>query len=794
MLISYGLTLVSLLCLALGSGFNGSRFVKYSFNRWELQDYRAQVKELFQFAHDSYLANGYPFDEVRPLSCVPNVRNFDDIEDTMTNDVLGNFSVTLIDSLTTIAIFNDRDKFYDTVELIRESFPRKFDLDSIVQVFETTIRIVGGLISSHLYATDPSKGVYLGEQYDGILLDLARDMADRLLPAYLTTTGLPLPRINLRHGMRSLTADMVAENNVAAMAGPVFEFTMLSYLTNDEKYREVTRYAMNKTWSLRSDLDLLPMSFNPKTGQCYSHFTGIGASIDSFYEYALKGAVLFDDAHLYEIWQQSYTALVNNCKADWFYVNAQSSTGQLSASWIDSLGAFFPGLQVLAGDVEDAALKNLMSLKLWDTFGGIPERWQFQGAMFVPPVSESSEAQKLFIADQQRQSVPLEWYPLRPEFIESTYFLYRVTKDPFYLNIGVEILESFQTRFKFKCGFGGIQDVITGEVQDRMETFVLSETLKYLYLLFDEDNELHHTRDNVIFSTEAHPMWLKRDVIDQYSHGKRFDDQLFLRHLEACRDRDARIAAKRSKGSFVRNRLAGLAKSLFTDADQQAVKSNESQQVRADRPPVCPLVATDSSQWSFSATVSYFDRLFEIDYRFNDTLMRPPPMAAYEPIETRDGFYARWADPRRSQCRVPPTTDSFELLLEVPGHSDLVRLANGSLASTTLSGRWKFRIEKLQPGRIDTYGHRISTELFQAADCKNVFRPDQQTDPYSPILLYQVTAVNGVPLPRNATVLLDRQQILRTPEHARALYDLFGYNPQNQLMLDSTPIVNLYLS
>lgn len=785
MLISHGLSLLSLLYFVLCGDANGTRFAKYSFNRWELLEYRAQVKELFYFAHDSYLTKGYPFDEVRPLSCVPKGRNFDDVEDTITNDVLGNFSATLIDSLTTIAIFNDKQKFQEMTELVRTSFPNKFDLDSTIQVFETTIRIVGGLISSHLYASDPSKSVYLGSEYDGFLLDLARDMADRLLPAYLTSTGLPLPRINLRHGLRSLTADLVAENNVAAMAGPMFEFRILSYLTGDEKYAAVTRYAMSKTWSLRSELDLLPMSFNPKTGQCYSHFTGIGASIDSFYEYALKGAILFDDASLYEIWRDSYTALASNCKADWFYVNAQSSTGQLSAPWIDSLGAFFPGLQVLAGDVEDAVFKNMMSLKLWNTFGGLPERWQFQSAATVQAPSD-------FIVENQRLNVPLEWYPLRPEFIESTYFLYRATKDPFYLNIGLEILESFKTRFKFACGFGGIQDVVTGEVQDRMETFVLSETLKYLYLLFDEDNELHHTRDNMVFSTEAHPMWLKRDVIRKYSQNKRFDDQLYLRHIEMRHAEDARIAARRAKGFFGRKRLAGLAKSFFTDEELRAADMNASQEAQPNQPPTCPR-ATTETYWSYSPTLSYFDRLFEIDYRYNHTLIRPAT-ANREPIETIKGFYDRWAHSRRASCRLPPTTDSFELILDARGRSSPVRLANGSIVCHSLSGRWKFRGEKLQPGKTDVYGNRVITAPFQAADCRNVFRPNDRSDPRTPILLYRLTAVNGVALPRDATVVLDRRHILSNPEHSRTLYDLFGCNPQGQLMLDSTPIVNLYLS
>lgn len=154
------------------------QFEKYSFNRFELKHYRETVKDLFHFAHDNYLQKGYPYDELRPIACIPKTRNFEDPDDEITNDVLGNFSVTLVDSLTTLAVMNDRPKFVEMVKLIEDTFPNKFNIDSTVQVFETTIRIVGGLISAHLYATDPSKKVYLGKEYKGSLLQLAKDMAD----------------------------------------------------------------------------------------------------------------------------------------------------------------------------------------------------------------------------------------------------------------------------------------------------------------------------------------------------------------------------------------------------------------------------------------------------------------------------------------------------------------------------------------------------------------------------------------------------------------------------------------
>ena len=83
------------------------------------------------------------------------------------------FTITLIDSLTTIAVLQDMPRFRDAVRLVERTFPDgEFDVDSTVQVFETSIRVLGSLLSSHLYATDRTKAVYLGHEYDLSLIHI----------------------------------------------------------------------------------------------------------------------------------------------------------------------------------------------------------------------------------------------------------------------------------------------------------------------------------------------------------------------------------------------------------------------------------------------------------------------------------------------------------------------------------------------------------------------------------------------------------------------------------------------
>ncbi|CAG8757840.1 14783_t:CDS:2, partial [Dentiscutata heterogama] len=102
------------------------------------------------------------------------------------------------------------------------------------------------------------------------------------------------------------------------------------------------------------------------------------------------------------------------------------------------------------------------------------------------------------------RNVEIASYPLRPEFIESTYFLYRATKDPFYLHVGEMVLKDLQSYTRVECGYASVKDVLTKKLEDRMESFVLSETFKYLYLLFDTEHIFNKLDDNFVFTTEAH--------------------------------------------------------------------------------------------------------------------------------------------------------------------------------------------------------------------------------------------------------------------------------------------------
>ncbi|XP_019430307.1 PREDICTED: alpha-mannosidase I MNS4-like, partial [Lupinus angustifolius] len=105
----------------------------------EAKQLRDEVREMFYHAFNGYMDNAFPLDELRPLSCAGE-------------DTLGGYALTLIDSLDTLALLGDRQNFAASVEWIGKNL--RFDINKTVSVFETTIRVIGGLVSAHLIAID----------------------------------------------------------------------------------------------------------------------------------------------------------------------------------------------------------------------------------------------------------------------------------------------------------------------------------------------------------------------------------------------------------------------------------------------------------------------------------------------------------------------------------------------------------------------------------------------------------------------------------------------------------------
>ncbi|KAI6197839.1 hypothetical protein M3Y94_01272800 [Aphelenchoides besseyi] len=451
---------------------------------------KTQAHEMFMHAYRGYMSHAFPADELMPISCQPRIRGITPSRGDV-DDSLGNFSLTLVDSLDTLVVVGEYEEFERAVHAVVQRV--KFDADFVVSVFETNIRMVGGLISGHLLSRLVKEKLPDRLQwYDDQLLKMAADIADRLLPAFNTTSGLPYSRINLKHG---LTDDLKAQpDTCTACAGTIIlEWAALSRLSGNPIYEQKARKAMDFLWNQRNHgSNLMGTVLNVHTGDWIRRDASVGAGIDSYLEYTLKAYILLGEPEYLQRFNQHYNAIMRYLNKGPLFIDVHMHRPLVaSRSYMDSLLAFWPGVQVLKGDLKGAMEIHEMLLNVIKKHGFLPEA---------------------FTHDLQ-----IHWpqHLLRPEFLESTWLLYRATKDPHYLEVAAQVMESINEHCRTRCGFSAIKDIRTMSMLDEMESFLLAETFKYLYLIFAEPSDLLLDTDNYVLTTEAH--FLPLSIGDQTS-------------------------------------------------------------------------------------------------------------------------------------------------------------------------------------------------------------------------------------------------------------------------------------
>jgi mannosidase alpha-like ER degradation enhancer 2 len=342
-----------------------------------------------------------------------------------------------------------------------------FNQDVYVKNFEITIRCLGGLLSEYEATNDPQ------------LLKLAEDLGHRLLPAFHSPTGMPYEFVNLRTGQVRGAVTNPAE--VALLP----EFGTLSKLTGNAVYYDTAKRAMTELWKRRSSLDLVGLGINVDTGEWTDATSSISGGIDSFDEYLLKSWLLFGDRDCLEMWQKSIVAinkyLAEDTRLGVWYGQADMRTGARTTHEYGALDAFLPALLALGGDLPRAEALQRSSFQMWTLYGIEPET-----------------------LDYIRLATPSTGYPLRPEIIESTYYLHHLTGDPIYLHMGQEYYDSLVRWCRTPVAYAGLTDVKTKQHRDEMESFFFAETLKYLYLLYAPQDTVDWQR--FVFNTEAHPL------------------------------------------------------------------------------------------------------------------------------------------------------------------------------------------------------------------------------------------------------------------------------------------------
>ena len=444
------LLLAAASCSAISTAGDAPRAATAAFDR---NAAAAEVRAEFLHAWEGYKRDAWGHDELMPVSRTP--------KDWYAESLW----MTPIDALDTMLIMGLNDEAEKTKAALLQGL--SFDKNISVKNFEITIRVLGGLLSAYQMTQDRR------------LLALAEDLGNRLLPAFESPTGMPYMYVNLKTGERS-----GARSNPAEIGTLILEFGTLGRLTGKAVFFDKAKRALVSLYQRRSKIGLVGEEIQVESGAWASPQSHIGGGIDSYYEYLVKCARLFGDSECADMAQQSFRA-VNRYLADeresgLWYGEANMLNGRRMGTTYGALQAFFPAALALFGDLGNARRLQDSGWKMWTLHGIEPEELDYRSMSVITP-----------------------GYALRPEIIESAYYLFHYTKDPKYLEMGRAFFDDIRKYCRTENGYTVLTSVVTKEKGDLMPSYFLAETLKYLYLLFKPDAL---DFDKVVFNTEAHPL------------------------------------------------------------------------------------------------------------------------------------------------------------------------------------------------------------------------------------------------------------------------------------------------
>lgn len=440
------------------------------------------VRDAFRHAWKGYKDHAWGHDELKPIS-----KSFGE---------WFSLGLTLIDSLDTMWILGLKEEFAEARAWVEKELSFSKNVD--VNLFETTIRVLGGLLSTYHLSGDQ------------LFLDKAKDLGSRLMPAFKTPSKIPFSDVNIGKGTAH-PPRWTSDSTLAEVTSIQLEFRELSRLTQDPQYQEAVNEVTKQVHELSGKQDgLVPMFINTNSGQ-FTHkgvYT-LGARADSYYEYLLKQWIQGGktEDNLLEDYLQAMEGVKKHLVKQ-TGPNKLTFVGELSHNRfnpkMDHLVCFLPGTLALGAHNGLPADHMDLAMKLMETCHQMYKQMETGlSAEIAHFTLLASDSHDIFVKPADRHNL------LRPETVESLFYMYRFTKDPKYRDWGWDILQSFNNYTKVPDGgytsINNVCDPANPGPRDKMESFFLGETLKYFYLLFSDDLELL-SLDQYIFNTEAHPL------------------------------------------------------------------------------------------------------------------------------------------------------------------------------------------------------------------------------------------------------------------------------------------------
>lgn len=452
----------------------------------EVRKKRDKVKEMMQLAWDNYKLYAWGKNELKPISQRPHL-----------GSIFGPYDLgaTIIDGLDTLYIMGLTKEYEEGRDWVERRF--NLDINAELSVFETNIRYIGGFLSLYAFTGDP------------LFKEKAQYVADKLLPAFQTPTGIPYALVNTKTGSSKNYGWASGGTSILSEFGTLhLEFSYLSDITGNPLYRERVQNIRQVLKEIEKPNGLYPNYLNPKTGRWGQHHMSLGALGDSFYEYLLKAWIQSGqtDEEAREMFDDAMVAISDKM--------IQKSPGGLTyvsdmkfdrlEHKMDHLACFSGGLFGLGAHTR----QNQYSEKFMEIGKGITNTCH--ESYIRSPTKLGPEAFR-FTDAVEAKALKLQerYYILRPETFESYFVMWRITHDQKYRDWGWEAVLALEKHCRTPNGYSGIRNVYQEDSQkdDVQQSFFLAETLKYLYLLFSDDSLF--PLDEWVFNTEAHPFPIK---------------------------------------------------------------------------------------------------------------------------------------------------------------------------------------------------------------------------------------------------------------------------------------------
>ena len=471
---------------------------------------REEVKDAFIASWDGYSKYAWGFDTYSPLS-----KEGEQMNDDGQGKGMG---WIIVDALDTLMIMNLTSRLSHAREWITTSLT--YDQDTYVNTFETTIRMMGGLLSAHYLSTEfpdlaPISDDDKGTSGEDLYLERATDLADRLSGAFESDSGVPYASVNLKTGKGKPSHADYGASSTAEAATLQLEFKYLAYLTGEKNYWEKAEKVIEIIDDNGSEDGLLPIFIFPDSGRFHGDNIRLGSRGDSYYEYLIKQYLQTDEQEpIYkELWDQALGGvrkhLITYSNTSHFTVLAERPGGLQDPLLpkMDHLVCFIAGTIALGvtggstvdqvksagGWTEKQESEMKLAEELMKTCYGMykvmatglapeiaffeisdPPHMEADGILESAEINDDPEGawRKDFVI-KHNDNHNLQ----RPESIESLFYMWRITGNETYRDWGWEIFQSF-VNFTRADGDGGYTSLahaneIPPILKDNMESFWL---------------------------------------------------------------------------------------------------------------------------------------------------------------------------------------------------------------------------------------------------------------------------------------------------------------------------------